>query len=111
MDREALAWAAGIFDGEGTFSTRTTGKRDRGIIAKLKMTDEDIVRRFFKVIKVGNMTGPYFAPNKKPVWIWQTGSFEGVQHTMASLWEWLGIRRRARIKSLLNGYHSWETIR
>lgn len=104
--RENLAWAAGLFEGEGCFSTRMTGKKDRGICARLKMSDEDVVRRFYTVVGLGNMNGPYFAPKKKPVWIWQTGSFEVVQAIMAMLWPWLHSRRRARIKELLFIFHS-----
>lgn len=109
FSRENLAWAAGLFEGEGTFSTRLSGKVDRGLIAKVKMSDEDAVRRFYKIIRVGNVTGPYTIPKKKPVWIWQTGSFEGVQLTIALLWEWLCSRRRSRAKELLILFHQRES--
>jgi len=103
--REDLAWAAGLFEGEGCFSTRHYS-RDRSLLAKIKMSDEAVVSKFHKVIKVGNVTGPYLALKKKPVWIWQVGSFEGVQHTISSLWNWLGTRRRTRAKELINLYHN-----
>lgn len=111
VDREQLAWAAGLFEGEGTFSTRNGkngGKRDRGLVAKLKMADEDVVRKFYNTIGTGHMTGPYpcDGAGRKPLWIWQTGSFEGVQHTMISLYEWLQSRRRLKILELLTSYHS-----
>lgn len=105
-EREDFAWAGGLFEGEGCFSTRMTGKKDRGMCARVKMSDEDSVRRFARIIRVGNTTGPYFSPRKKPIWIWQTGSFEGVQATIAFLWPWLGKRRRARATELLQRYHA-----
>lgn len=104
FSREDLAWAAGLFEGEGSFSTRRKS-RDRGLLARMQMTDEDVVRRFHSIIRVGNVTGPYFAKGKKPIWIWQVGSFEGVQHVVASLWEWLQSRRRWRSAYLLQLYH------
>lgn len=108
LNREDLAWCAGLFEGEGTISTRLTGKKDRGLVAKIKMADEDVLRRFYLIVKVGNVTGPYKCDGagKKPLWVWQTGSFEGAQAVMAFLWPWLNTRRQARIKELLNIYHS-----
>lgn len=103
INREQLAWAAGIYEGEGTFSSRKTGKIDRGLVAKLKMADEDVIRRFHAILGVGNVTGPYKCDGAgtKPLWVWQCGSFQAVQHTMAVLWPWLCSRRRAKIQTLL----------
>ena len=108
INREDLAWAAGLFEGEGSFSTRTGGERlDRSLHAKIKMSDEDVVRRFHAVIGVGNVTGPYESDGAgtKLLWVWQTGSFEGVQHTMTVLWPWLHSRRKEKIKELIALYH------
>jgi hypothetical protein len=111
--REGLAWAAGLFEGEGCFSARGgkgrkqngQRKRDRGLVAKVKMTDEDIVRRFHKTLGVGNVTGPYSKAKRKPFWIWQTGSFEAVQFVIGLLWSQLGTRRKKRAKELLLWFH------
>lgn len=115
-NREDLAWAAGLFEGEGTFSTRSGrngGKRDRGLTAKIKMADEDVVRKFYSIVTVGNLTGPYPSDGigTKSLWVWQTGSFEGVQAVIAMLWPWLHSRRKARAKELLIRYYSVEGIR
>lgn len=75
------------------------------MIAKLKMTDEDVVRSFHNIVKVGNVTGPYLKTDRKPVWIWQVGSFEGVQAVMALLWNGLHSRRKQTIKNLLWLFH------
>lgn len=103
--REDLAWAAGLFEGEGCFSTRRTGRPDRSLTAAIKSIDPDTLPRFQKIVRVGNVTGPHRYKRKKPVWYWQVGSFEGVQHVMASLWAWLSARRRARVIELLTLYH------
>lgn len=107
--RENLAWAAGLFEGEGTISTRRIGKRehDRAIVASLRMTDEDVVKRFHSIVKVGNVNGPSIPKNPKwkPLWTWQTGSFEGSQAIAALLWAWLCTRRRATVKKILTEYH------
>lgn len=109
VNREQLAWAAGIFEGEGTIATRRIGKReqDRAIVASIRMTDEDVIKRFHSIVKVGNVQGPSKPKNPKwkPLWTWQTGSFEGSQAVTALLWAWLCSRRRAKIVKLLTEYH------
>ena len=115
VNRELLAWAAGVFEGEGSFSTHNKNRpgaprpvRDRGMNAKVKMADEDVIRQFYAVVGVGSVTGPYpcDGAGSKLLWVWQVGSFEGVQHVMTVLWPWLKQRRRAKIKALLQQYHS-----
>lgn len=106
--REHMAWAAGLFEGEGCVSARVrrTNKHDRSIVARLRMSDEDVVRRFHSVVGVGHVNGPYLdSDRKKPTWVWQTGSFEAVQAVIAFMWPWLHSRRRARMRELLTWHH------
>jgi hypothetical protein len=49
-----IAWAAGLFDGEGT-ATICGGQRRLAV----KMADEESVRRFHAAIGVGKVYGPY----------------------------------------------------
>lgn len=102
--REHLAWAAGLFEGEGCFAVHTG--RDRSLCIRLKMTDEDVVQSFYAIVGVGSVTGPYHEGKKKPIWIWQAGAFEDAQAVIAMLWAWLHIRRQQRIKAILAVFHS-----
>lgn len=64
-----IEWAAGLFEGEGSFfvnTIRKSGKTYNYPCAALKMTDEDVVRRFHKVIGFGKV---WF--NKSKVWNWK----------------------------------------
>ncbi len=103
--RENLAWAAGLFEGEGCFSSAG----GRGLHASVNMTDEDVVRRFQSVVQMG-----IIYPRKparvgwKPQWQWLIGSFEHFQALGAMLWPWLHARRRARFKTILKRYHELE---
>lgn len=56
------------------------GKRDRGLTTKIKMADEDVVRKFHTIVGIGNVTDPYTCDGAghKNLWVWQVGSFEGV---------------------------------
>lgn len=110
--REQLAWAAGLFEGEGSFTFAKRGKYV-SIVAELGMTDADRVELFHSIIGVGNVT-KHSKPLKdywKPVSIWKVASFEGTQHTIATLWFWLGPRRRNRAQEILKLYHDGVNIR
>ncbi len=97
-----MAWAAGLFEGEGCI---TIGRSTSDIIyprLQLAMNDEDIVRRFHSIVGVGTV---YFKPSKNPkhgdTWVWRTGSFHHAQAVICMLWSYLGLRRTARAKEVL----------
>ena len=96
--RENLAWAAGLFEGEGCF-TLTYGKN---LQATLKMTDKDVVERFQSVIGFGTIKRQEGERvGYKPQYKWCVGSFEKVQALAAMLWPWLHTRRRTKIVEVI----------
>lgn len=97
MNKLDLAWAGGLFEGEG--SVFTVGKQCAGI--SLTMTDEDVVRKFSRVIGFGVIRPRKHKPNHKKPWEWRTTSFEHVQATIAMLWCFLGQRRKQKAKEIL----------
>ena len=110
--REELAWAAGLFEGEGCFASwrkqrkgRPEGQYHRMARASITMADEDILQAFQRIIRVGAIYLTKRADPKrihhKQLWTWTTGSLQGVQHTAASLWAWLGPRRRLQASEAL----------
>jgi hypothetical protein len=121
--REDVAWAAGLFDGEGFFrygvrfysAVRKATGRGYGqqIGAGIQMGEEDVLRRFREVMGFGSIGGPYeYGFNKKGepnrlMWQWTCSSFEKVQATIAMLWPNLGTRRRARAAEILRAYSEW----
>ncbi len=112
--KEETAWAAGLFEGEGCISSRHTKRkhrRDRGLVARLKMTDEDVVMHFFDVVRIGNVTGPYRKKGRKPVWIWQAGSYGAVRDLIHKFGPWLHQRRTTRFEQHIKDYESWGGYR
>ena len=106
--REDLAWAAGLFEGEGSFSySKHTGGTGRQVQARaeLAMTDEDVVRRFHQIIGIGAVDSKHTpsmqAAGHKPQWRWRVWSYEQIQAVVAMFWPWLGQRRRGRAKEVL----------
>lgn len=92
--RENIAWAAGLFEGEGCI--RTTPETAQ---LSLAMSDEDVVRRFLAVIGIGAVYGPTVdkrKPTYKPMWKWCVGGSAKVQAVLAALWAFLGERRKKK---------------
>lgn len=106
MRSHDVAWAAGLFEGEGCFSlARPKGRGSRRISARLVTTDQDVMLRFHAVVGVGKVYGPKFRNTKdKPYWEFTTTTFEHAQYLIAMFWAWLGIRRRERAAELLTTY-------
>ena len=103
-----IAWAAGLFEGEGSIT------QSRGIVhARLKMTDELVVRRFDEVVRYGQVYGPYnyqYSDGfvRKPFWVWVATEYDALE-VLEMLWPRLSDRRhdqalaRAPIEAILLG--------
>lgn len=105
-NREELAWAAGLFEGEGAVCWNAAGLGRRRAQACMSSTDEDVIRHFAAVVKVGRVHGPYTKDGRKPVWKWVAAHFPATQAVVAMLWPWLGERRRATAVRVLRGARS-----
>ena len=105
-----VAWAAGLFEGEGSFSTvRSTRSHGRvALRASLEMTDEETVRRFAAVVGCGTIHVRDRAPNRKPVWAWQINSINDFDRIVELLRPWLGTRRVERADELLAERAAYE---
>lgn len=97
------AWAAGLFEGEGSFSVQTQKKgRKVQISARLAMTDYDVVRKFHAIVQMGATHERHGRrPNEKPCLVWCIGEAEKVRELIALFLPYLGERRRAKALELL----------
>lgn len=119
VDREALAWAAGFFDGEGTAvlgfanSTRvhpvTGNKRDRPS-PQLQVTqhyDPETIHRFHEAVNgLGIVSGPYTSAGTAhhPRWQWACRKQHEVLIVVPMLWPWLSGPKRRQIATVIRGY-------
>jgi hypothetical protein len=105
MTEAEAAWAAGLFEGEGSFTN--SSNRGRNPVAQLAMTDEAVVRRFHAVVGVGHV-GHYDKQRdlvrangqscpRKALWQWQAGACADFDHCAELLAPWLGERRKAQL--------------
>jgi hypothetical protein len=94
--KEEIAWAAGLFAGEGCISHMERGAAFDLQVA-LVMTDEEVVRRFDAIVNRGRVYGPYHPPSsgdhRKPFWRWVALGDVG-QDVLELLGPWLMSRRR-----------------
>lgn len=109
-----LAWAAGLFEGEGCFYLRrATGKRSVHLGACLAMADEEIVRRFSEVVGVGVVAKNQRRlqrPHHSVTWRWQANG-PAVSIVYELLGPWLGTRRRTRYAEILDARLAYEADR
>lgn len=105
--REELAWAAGLFEGEGciTFSLgKRAGHKHPQLRAELVLgiNDRDIIERFQNIVGVGGLYGPYPNGTNYKTTTWRVGSREHIQAVIAALWPWFGERRRFKAREMLS---------
>ena len=100
-----LAWAAGLYEGEGSFVAAKTSDRWGATRwyprLTLSMTDEDVVRRFAAVMGVGQVDGPVARPNRKRIWLFRITVSADALGAVERLRPWLGGRRLAQIEQVL----------
>lgn len=103
--KEEIAWAAGLFEGEGCLTILHARYKDRVTpYPRIQMsnTDKDLLIRFSEVMRGGSIyskkTG---ALSKKPQWMWQIADKAGVKQAIETLYPWLSVKRQIRAKELL----------
>jgi hypothetical protein len=107
-DKRGIEWAAGLFEGEGTWIVRRTGYVQAG----LHMTDEDVVEKFAAIVGCGRV-GPKRVNEgtHKDSWLWQVGSRREVRRLAQAFLPYLGERRRARALEIIAATEGWETAK
>lgn len=105
--RDTLAWAAGLFEGEGCI-TCNNGKVRMSInrypqwVACLGMVDKDVVKRFHAVMKYGSVVQQTrLTVTGKRVWVWRCSARRDVDRVLRRLLPHLGRRRGAKARQCL----------
>jgi hypothetical protein len=98
-----LAWAAGLFDGEGSISSRSNARGREWLELELPQSSvrdvPETLSRFHAVVGVGAITGPRVPRNawsRLPQYRWRIAAQSGVAHVLVELWPHLGQVTRAR---------------
>jgi hypothetical protein len=101
---EQVAWAAGLFEGEGCWNAyvRQSGKVQ--MQARLGMTDRDVVERFAAIVGCGSISVRTFSGEHahwKPAFDWCVYEAEKVREVIELLLPYMGERRRAKALEVL----------
>jgi len=92
-----IAWAAGIFEGEGSFHQTKSGSPQ----AKVKMADRDVVERFYEIVGFGHFG---FSASQKPewsdMWVWRVTSWRDFLRFVDLVGHHLGARRAQRFEEI-----------
>lgn len=100
MNETETAWAAGLFEGEGTiiFTAKTS------IAVTVFMTDQDVLEKLLAVAGVGTLRGPYSdksRPGNKPIWKWTISRGSHADDFLRAIRPHMLARRQARIDEAL----------
>ncbi len=98
--REQLAWAAGMFEGEGCIS-HDSGKRGTARALTLVSTDRDVLHTFARVVGVGVIRERGVRGRRKASWRWEVRRWRDIEPLLRKLLPYLGARRRAKALALL----------
>lgn len=97
------AWAAGLFEGEGSITVLYSAKARRPKVQlSITSTDLDVLRRFRKVAGAGQVYGPYREGTKhRPQYSWRAHGFDLLSRLYDEWKAHLGKRRRERFEEVL----------
>ena len=103
VDTHELAWAAGFFDGEGSF---VIGKpsRTKQFRVQIAQIDPRPLERFNRAVcSLGNVSGPYKSRSEKHhiKWTFTSARFEHAQQIMILLWPYLRPIKRQQAKKAI----------
>jgi hypothetical protein len=94
MKKCDMSWAAGLFEGEGCISMRSSGASGLSI----KMTDKDVLERFREVVGRGSIyeISWYEKNGHKPQWRWEATSYSDMEYIIGEFLPYLGSRRKEK---------------
>lgn len=106
MDEVRIAWAAGIFEGEGTIGR---WKQGTGWYVSVAMTDVDVLELLQDAVGMGKIYGPYSTGSKlngepcRLSYRWHINDKDGLLRFGEMILPFMGQRRRARLECMLDG--------
>ena len=101
-----IAWAAGLFEGEGCIATDRNSRR-----LIIEMTDKDVMEDFVRIVGYGNLCGPHNTQKKdgikrKPTYRWSVCKRTEVSRILQLFLPFLGKRRTKKAVNVLNHYEN-----
>lgn len=107
--REWRAWAAGLYDGEGSLYLLDHRTHDGYRTAEMAVTQSsgvttpEVLKRFALIVATGHINGPYQQKHANhDVYRWKTAARVDIESVVTTLWPWLGGVKRAQATAVLD---------
>jgi hypothetical protein len=103
-DVELLAWAGGLYDGEGSASLAPHRTHEGHLSPEVSVTQSgvgmpEVLERLRSVLGRGHIDGPYTQEGATlPVFRWKTGALNDVEHVVYLLSPWIGAVKREQMR-------------
>ena len=116
-----IAWAAGLFEGEGSMSTPSYETQSFGTayqaVLEIVTSDLDVLERFISIVGAGSQPRPYnkgakgTLPHHKQCYSWCCTNRVEVRRILSLFMPYFGMRRMMRAKELLIKMDEHDAIR
>lgn len=109
-NREALAWAAGVVDGEGHIGRNAKSNTLYIDITQAGSEVPELLTRVRDAVGFGDVRGPfgpYSIKTRQPIWRYNCSRFELVQAFIALVWPWLGAVKRQQATVAMAGFMAY----
>lgn len=93
--QEQIAWAAGLFEGEGSIRITSLESGTKRVRVSLGLTDPDVIRKFQSICG-GTLYAEPRRASYKPIERWNLGSHSEVLEFLILMSPYLGARRREK---------------
>lgn len=103
--KEEIAWAAGLFEGEGTWIVRQSPRSPfKTAVIALQMCDRAVVEHFARVMGCGSVTCERRSERNaahSDIWRWTTAKREDCKRIAEMLLPYLEERRAAKAREII----------
>lgn len=117
LEDQSFAWAAGLFDGEGSTELHTRRTPDRawfGLRSRVSQSDANgvpaVLRRFQLIVKCGRIDGPTSGEGYEDAYKWEAGADETLR-MLPLIWPWLGIVKRVQAIEVIKTVDALPVLR
>lgn len=111
---EEIAWAAGLFEGEGCFTASRPAAKPGYIqlVCRINMTDLDVLQTFYNIVPVGRLieftAKDLRHKSTKEMWTWYTTNAGDFAVVFMMLEPWLHERRKNKARELLQEWLNYK---
>ena len=105
---EQLAWAAGLFDGEGTTSVSGPWDTPQVTVPQSGSALPEVLVRYQLIVGCGSVLGPELARERRPRWTVQSSGPKAIR-VLEALWPYLGPIKRQQAHAALEKYRRHPT--